>query len=392
MKYANFTGGKMHQKIGLYLHIPYCVQKCRYCDFLSFAGRYGTDGKMYFNALREELRSLADSFGRESGCRIGSVFIGGGTPSVAESREIAETVELVRRVFYVEKNAEITVEANPGTVTREKLNAFYRAGINRLSLGVQSLDDGVLKAMGRIHSAHEAEQAYDMARSAGFQNINMDLILGFPGQSLSVFTETLKKAVALRPEHISAYSLIVEEGTPLFADIRGGLVPEPEQDADREMYHSACRFLREAGYVRYEISNFARPGYESRHNKGYWTGVYYLGAGLGAASYLPGERFKNTEDMRAYLERPPDQKRDRDFDEFLSLKDEMNEFMMLGFRLAEGPDEGAFAFKFKMPYTQVYRTQLRKLLEQGLIEKSAAGYCLSAKGLDFGNLVFEEFV
>ena len=207
-----------------------------------------------------------------------------------------------------------------------------------------------------------------------------------------MFANTLKEAVALGPEHISAYSLIVEEGTPLSADIRSGLVPEPEQDEDREMYCRACRFLRETGYNRYEISNFARPGYESRHNKGYWTGMYYLGAGLGAASYLPGVRFKNTEDMRTYLERPPDKKRDTAFDEFLSRKDEMDEFMMLGFRLAEGPDGEAFAFKFKMPYTQVYRTQLRKLLEEGLIEKNASGYCLSEKGLDFGNLVFEEFV
>lgn len=382
----------MHQNIGLYIHIPYCKKKCRYCDFLSFGDRYPIDGSKYFQALRDELGYVSDAFGKHSDYRIRSIFIGGGTPSIAEASEIAGIMDGIRNKFCVDKNAEITVEANPGTVTQEKLNIFYREGINRLSLGVQSLDDSVLKAMGRVHSAREAIEAYDMARDAGFENINMDLILGFPEQSPAVFKNTLQQSIAMGPEHISAYSLIVEEGTPLRNDIDSGFVAEPEQEADREMYHSACSILREAGYVRYEISNFARPGYESRHNMGYWTGVSYIGAGLGAASYMPGIRFKNTENMKIYLESLPDKKRDRGSDEVLSLKDEMDEFMMLGFRLAEGPDEAAFVSKFGMNYTHVYSAQLDKLLREGLIEKHASGYCLSEKGLDLGNLVFEEFV
>ncbi len=382
----------MHQNIGLYIHIPYCKKKCRYCDFLSFGGRYPIDGSKYFQALRNELGCLSDAFGKHSEYRISSIYIGGGTPSIAEASQIAGIMDGIRNEFCVDKNAEITIEANPGTVTQEKLNIFYREGINRLSLGVQSLDDSVLKAMGRVHSAREAIEAYDMARNAGFENINMDLILGFPEQRQAVFKNTLQQSIAMGPEHISAYSLIVEEGTPLRNDINSGFVAETEQEVDREMYHNACSILGEAGYERYEISNFARPGYESRHNMGYWTGVSYIGAGLGAASYMPGIRFKNTENMKIYLESLPDKKRDRCFDEVLSLKDEMDEFMMLGFRLAKGPDEAAFVSKFGMNYTHVYSPQLGKLLELGLIEKCTSGYCLSEKGLDLANLVFEEFV
>lgn len=382
----------MCQEIGLYIHIPYCIRKCRYCDFLSFADRYHIDGSAYFRALQEELVFLSVRFGTGSAYRIKSVFIGGGTPSAVKTSEIVGIMNTVQNVFHLTENAEISIEANPGTVDRDQLHTFYREGINRLSLGIQSLDDNVLRAMGRIHTARDALSAYDMARNAGFCNINMDLILGFPKQSLGFFENTLHQAIALNPEHISAYSLIVEEGTPLCEDIERGHLPEPEQDVDRQMYHTACSILKEAGYERYEISNFARPGYESRHNLGYWTGVYYLGAGLGAASYLPSVRFKNTEDMRSYLESPPDRKRDRGFDEFLSCQDEMNEFMMLGFRLAKGPDEAAFCARFGAPYTQIYRKSLDKLLCEGLIEKNGLGYCLSEKGLDLGNLVFGEFV
>ena len=382
----------MHQSIGLYIHIPYCQRKCRYCDFLSFGDRYGIDGSEYFKALRDELQSIANEYGRNRKYGIRSIFFGGGTPSVAEASEITDTMNIIRSNFRIEDNAEITLEANPGTVTQEKLHTFYQEGINRLSLGVQSLEDDVLKAMGRIHSAQDAIRAYDMARNAGFRNINIDLMLGFPGQTLNMFTDTLHEVIAMEPEHISAYSLIVEEGTPLCRAIDSGLAAEPEQEADRDMYHSACRILGDAGYSRYEISNFARIGYESRHNKGYWTGIYYIGAGLGAASYMPGVRFKNTENMKIYLESPPNKKRDTGLDEFLSLQDEMNEFMMLGFRLAEGPDAEVFTSKFGMSYTDIYKTQLDKLLGMGLIEEHGLGYCLSEKGLDLGNLVFEEFV
>ena len=384
----------MHQKqsIGLYIHIPYCVRKCRYCDFLSFQDRYAEEGGRYFQALREELVFLSERYGQGSPYAVRSLFIGGGTPSVAESSEIVGLMETVYSRFMVEEKAEMTIEANPGTVTLEKLRIFYRTGINRLSLGVQSLDDGVLKAMGRIHSTKEAISSYEMARQVGFSDINLDLMLGFPGQSVPAFEHTLRQAIAMGPEHLSAYSLIVEEGTPLCADIDDGRLAEPEQEADRAMYHLACRLLTEAGYERYEISNFARPGYESRHNTGYWTGVPYLGAGLGAASNMEGVRFKNTEDMKTYLESLPDKKRDGAYDEPLTRQDEMDEFMMLGFRLAKGPDAATFAARFGVPYTDVYGPRLDKLLREGLIEQCPTGFCLSEQGLDLGNLVFEEFV
>ena len=331
-------------------------------------------------------------YSRENGYTVSSVFIGGGTPSIADDSELIGLMETVYSSFSVEDGAEVTVEANPGTVTGNQLAALFRTGVNRLSLGVQSLDDRILQAMGRIHSAKEAVEAYRLARAAGFHNINMDLMLGFPGQTAEVFEETLRQAIAMAPEHLSAYSLIVEEGTPLCSDIASGRISEPDQEIDRVMYHTACRLLAEAGYERYEISNFARPGYESRHNIGYWTGKPYLGIGLGAASCIHGIRFKNTEDMKQYLESPPDGKRDPRFDEFLSRRDEMNEFMMLGFRLAKGPEETLFTSRFGVSYREVFGKQLDKLLCDQLIQKCPNGFCLSERGLDLGNLVFEEFV
>ncbi len=382
----------MSLSIELYIHIPYCIRKCVYCDFNSYADRYRRDGETYFRALKRELKWRAAAYGKTSPYSIRSVFIGGGTPSVADTKEILSIMRCIFDWYSIEDQAEITIETNPGTIDHEKCRAYYQAGINRLSLGFQSLDDEILQAMGRIHSSEKAVRAYSDAVDSGFENINIDLMLGFPGQRPAVFEKTLAKVIQLRPQHISAYSLLVEEGTALARRIAQGAMQEPGQEEDRQMYRTACQWLPAAGYERYEVSNFALPGFASIHNLGYWTGVPYLGVGLGAASYLEGIRFRNTEDMEQYLKGTPEEETDRDSVEILSKKDRMDEFMMLGFRLAKGPDPQAFWQRFGQRYDQVYTEPLKRLEEQGLIQRLGRGYCLSEKGLDYGNLVFEEFV
>lgn len=376
----------------LYIHLPFCVKKCRYCDFLSFQDAYRQCGDEYFTALKEELKYYAAQYGNKSGHSLKSIFIGGGTPGIVNKEEIPALLDTVKAFYQVDCNCEITIETNPGVTGTDKLRVFRESGINRLSLGVQSLDDGVLKSMGRIHNSEDAVKAYEAGRKAGFENINMDLILGYPGQSVSMFRDTLTKVLALGPEHISAYSLIVEEGTALYDDIQHGRTPYPDDEEDRKMYELACEMLDKNGYGRYEISNFAKPGRESIHNLGYWTGVSYLGVGLGAASFLNGVRYKNIIDLSSYLTVKPDNMRDKSETEILSVQELMDEYMMLGFRLKNGPDPEAFREKFGKSYHQIYSEKLKKILKAGLIEPSGEGYRLSAKGLDMGNMVFGEFV
>lgn len=370
----------------IYIHFPFCVKKCRYCDFLSFQGIYNQYGSEYFAALKRELEHFTTE---ES---VSSVFIGGGTPGLISTEAVQELMETVRKNYRLKDNCEVTIETNPGIVDKNKLRSFRESGINRLSLGVQSLDDNVLKAMGRIHSSEDALKAYNLARNAGFENINTDLILGYPGQSFSSFKNTLNQVLSLEPEHISAYSLIVEEGTALYEDIYNGKIPHPDDDEDRKMYEFACETLEVNGYERYEISNFAKNGRESVHNLGYWMGVPYLGVGLGAASFVDGVRYKNITNLNTYISVSPDNMRDETETEVLTEKELMDEYMMLGFRLKNGPDPKAFMERFGKAYSYVYREKLEKLRRCGFVEGYRDGFRLTEKGLDMGNVVFGEFV
>ena len=372
--------------ISLYIHIPFCLRKCSYCDFLS--GPQTSDQReRYVKALIREIRNQED-------CPLGTpadtVFFGGGTPSVLSEDQIIDILQALRETFFILADAEISLEMNPGTADEKKLSALKKAGINRLSMGVQSMHDEELRLLGRIHTAKEAGEAFEMARAAGFDNINIDLMSALPGQSFETWTDTLRQAAAWRPEHISAYSLIIEPGTPFSALYREGkLPPLPDEETDRKMYHFTREFLAQYGYERYEISNYALPGRQCRHNSGYWTGHPYLGFGIGAASYVNGTRFSNTADFHAYLEQGTGIRTEI---RTLSINEKMEEFMFLGLRMTAGVSAAEFAFRFGVTMEEVYGDVIRKHLRQGLLEAAGERFRLTERGTDVSNYVMADYL
>ncbi|MCR5369905.1 MAG: radical SAM family heme chaperone HemW [Clostridium sp.] len=408
----------------LYIHIPFCVRKCRYCDFLSFPGG---DADSYLFQLISEMEQAAKEPGI-CGKMVSSVFIGGGTPSLLHPGQFARLSDAVRKYFSMEKDAEWTIEANPGTITKEKLAAWKEGGVNRLSMGLQSAHDTELKLLGRIHTLEEFLENYAIARHMGFDNINIDLMSALPGQTLSSWKETLRTVLSLRPEHISAYSLIVEPGTPFYeeygpmsealeqygeyeampAELSGSFSEErrlPGETLDREMYHLTKTLLAEAGYHRYEISNYALPGRECRHNRGYWDGTEYLGVGLGAASLLEHRRFSVTSDIQRYLSlSAADFAAGRHLEDIHALteREQMEEFMFLGLRLTEGVRESRFFARFGKTMDAVYGEALGKLRKEGLLGRAEdegpagsphdARWFLTERGTDVSNAVFAEFL
>ena len=373
------------KELELYIHIPFCAKKCDYCDFLSFAAPE-TIYRTYTEKLMEEICYQSVSYKEYV---VVSIFIGGGTPSVLPYGYLETVMNVVRENYDVSPEAEITVEVNPGTVTADKLVSYQRGGINRISLGLQSTVNTELQALGRIHSFEDFLRSYQLVRQAGFQNINVDLMSAIPGQTLESWKNTLRKVVMLRPEHISAYSLIVEEGTPFYDRYGEDGTGLPEEEADREMYHFTKSYLAEKGYERYEISNYAKPGYACRHNIGYWTGRAYLGVGLGASSYIEDIRFHNAEDLKDYLALDMMQKRYGDVvDEQLNEQDKMEEFMILGLRLTRGVSGSEFIEKFGQNMWNIYSQVLPELLKEGLLEMDAPYIKLTEFGLDVSNQVF----
>ena len=371
----------------LYLHIPFCVKKCAYCDFLSFPSGQEIQ-RQYAKRLMEDI----DCMGKEYGdIPVDTIFIGGGTPSVPESRLIVDLMEHVNRAFQISDGAEISMEANPGTVTREKLKEYRRAGINRISFGLQSANDRELKLLGRIHTWAEFLESFALARECGFTNLNIDLMSALPGQTCESWKDTLKRVTDLEPEHISAYSLIIEEGTP-FGEKYGseeGRKLLPDEDSEREMYHETKRFLRECGYERYEISNYAKPGRECRHNIGYWTGVPYLGLGLGASSYMNGSRFAVSSDMQQYLEEKPGTFTDV---EKLTTKDMEEEFFYVGLRMTAGVSLSEFERRFGMSAEEVYPGLMETFVEEKAAEFRGDRFVLTDYGLDVSNYIMAQFL
>lgn len=371
----------------LYLHIPFCVKKCAYCDFLSFPSGQEIQ-RQYAKRLMEDI----DCMGKEYGdIPVDTIFIGGGTPSVPESRLIVDLMEHVNRAFQISDGAEISMEANPGTVTREKLKEYRRAGINRISFGLQSANDRELKLLGRIHTWAEFLESFALARECGFTNLNIDLMSALPGQTRESWKDTLKRVTDLNPEHISAYSLIIEEGTP-FGEKYGseeGRKLLPDEDSEREMYHETKRFLRECGYERYEISNYAKPGRECRHNIGYWTGVPYLGLGLGASSYMNGSRFAVSSDMQQYLEEKPGTFTDV---EKLTKKDMEEEFFYVGLRMTAGVSLSEFERRFGMSAEEVYPGLMETFVEEKAAEFRGDRFVLTDYGLDVSNYIMAQFL
>ena len=392
------------KKLEIYVHIPFCAKKCAYCDFLSFPGNMRMR-REYTDKLLEEIR-IQSSFVREY--QVDTIFLGGGTPSVLDVTDITAIMGTLKEHYDIAPDAEITIEVNPGTVKMEGLVAYREAGINRVSMGLQSADDTELRYLGRIHTYDEFLKSFQRVRMAGFTNVNVDLISAIPGQTPESWRNTLKKTAMLKPEHISAYSLIVEEGTP-FYDRYGGHVemesyemsqeerrrlmalPDlPDEDTEREMYYMTRNCLAEQGYERYEISNYARPGFECRHNVGYWTGTGYLGLGLGASSYLEGCRFHNTSDFQSYVSAHLDDEAEfcqalRQDMEQLSVKSKMEEFMFLGLRLTRGVSVEGFITRFGQSIRNVYGGVIDKLEREGLLEHKNGYYRLTERGLDLSN-------
>lgn len=371
----------------LYLHMPFCVRKCAYCDFLSFPSGAKTQ-RMYAKRLMEDIGVMGKRYGE---IPVETIFIGGGTPSVPDSGLIVEIMEHVRHAFHVADGAEISMEANPGTVTREKLTDYRKAGINRLSFGLQSANDRELKLLGRIHTWAEFVESFTLARECGFANLNIDLMSALPGQTCESWKETLSRVTDLDPEHISAYSLIIEEGTP-FGERYGseeGRKLLPDEDSEREMYHETKRFLKDCGYERYEISNYAKPGRECRHNIGYWTGVPYLGLGLGASSYLDGCRFTVNPDMKQYLEEKPGMFADI---EKLTKKDMEEEFFYVGLRMTAGVSLSEFERRFGISAKEVYPGLMETFVKEKAARFEGDRFVLTDYGLDVSNYIMAQFL
>lgn len=372
------------KKIGLYIHIPFCVSKCRYCDFLSMPYDYDVR-EQYTMSLCKEIERFAKEHADEY--VVNSVFFGGGTPSILEPELFEKIISTVRDNFKMNTDSEITIECNPGTVTYDKLGTYKENGVNRISFGLQSANDSELKALGRIHTFSDFMDSYDNALKAGFNNINVDIMSELPSQGIEGYRNTLEKVLSLDIKHISAYSLIIEEGTPFFEMNEKGLLKLPSEEDERQMYYMTEELLAKNGFHRYEISNYARDGYECRHNKIYWERGEYVGFGLGAASLISDIRYSNTRDMKEYLE---DFSSGRE-NEILSLEDKMSEFMFLGLRMTKGIEISEFERQFKSDIYDIFGSEIKKHVGNGLLVEKEGRLMLTGKGFDLSNYVFADF-
>ncbi len=366
----------------IYVHIPFCARKCAYCDFLSFPA--GEDVQQaYTKALIKEIQALP-----KEERPVSSVFAGGGTPSLVREDFIEEILDHLRKTYTFSPDAEITLEANPGTLTKEKLRRYKAAGVNRISLGLQSCEDRELALLGRIHTYRDFLESYARVREAGFSNVNIDLMFALPGQTLKTWVSTLGTVAALSPEHISAYSLIIEEGTP-FSKRKLSL---PDEEEEYRMYEETGAVLERYGYRQYEISNYAKEGFPCRHNIGYWKRYDYIGIGLGAASLYLGERFSNTRSMKEYLSMSGEPDKIRRERTVLTRREEMEEFMILGLRMTEGVSEQAFWQQFGEKLDEVYGKVLNKYTDMGFMEQEQGWWRFSRKGIHVSNRILAEFL
>lgn len=396
----------MSKYVSLYVHIPFCAVKCKYCDFLSFDGEsYGTMLR-YVDSLCQEIKlyaPIADDY------IVRSVFIGGGTPSILDESLIINIMAFIRKTFTLDRDAEITIEANPGTLRHQKLNGYKTAGINRISIGLQSADDDMLKKMGRLHNYDQFVASYNAARRAGFDNINIDVMSGLPGQTIHTFVDTLSKVIDYQPEHISVYSLSIEPGTP-FANDPEILESLPPDMIDRRMYEITKKLLSAHGYDRYEISNYAKSGYECKHNMVYWTGGDYIGFGIGASSYFQGKRFNNMTDIFNYIDIMEDTaEKFVSYDNMEKLYNEttskirqnvtpvyidsrMEEFMFLGLRMMCGVSRSEFEERFNKDIYEVYGPVLNNYIGQGFMAAVGDRIILTDAGIDVSNVILADFI
>lgn len=380
------------EELGIYIHIPFCKRKCYYCDFISYPGKMNLASK-YIEALCKEIQQF--DFSKYN---VTTIYIGGGTPSFIETENIEKIFEILRKKLKNNEtkfeNVEITIEVNPGTTDIKKLKLYKEIGINRLSIGLQCVQDKLLKQIGRIHTYKQFLDTYKIAKEVGYNNINVDLMIGLPNQSIQDIKESLDKITSLNPTHISVYSLIVEEGTVIENQIKHGLINLPDEELERNMYWYVKDYLELKNYNQYEISNFSKIGFESKHNLNCWNQEQYIGFGIAAHSYIKNIRFGNTEKLEKYIENVEagNFKLNRNIEEKQTKEEQEKEFMMLGFRKIKGVNIAKFKEKFVDNPIFLYKNQLDKLVTEGLIEVDLNYIHLTNKGLDFANLVFEEFI
>ena len=387
------------REIGIYVHIPFCKQKCYYCDFKSYANKEELIEK-YIKWLKYEIKEVGEGNkldyenDLDELVTVKTIYIGGGTPSYLDSKYIKVIIEEIRENFKLADKVEITIEVNPGTVNKTKLLDYINSGINRISIGLQSTDNELLKRIGRIHKYEDFLQTYNMAREVGFKNINVDLMLALPGQTIAKLEKGLKQVIDLQPEHISLYSLIIEDGTKIEKMLKNNEITLPDENIERKMYWETKKVLEEAGYIHYEISNFAKEGYKSEHNWNCWSQKEYMGFGVAAHSYTNDVRFSNIDSIEEYIENY-EQGNVTDnfvFHEKQTQSSKMKEYMMLGLRKIEGISIQEFKNKFVGNPLYIYRKELQKLVEEELIEIELDKIKLTKKGLDFANIVWEEFI
>ena len=376
------------KEIGIYVHIPFCKSKCYYCDFTSFANKE-TMICDYVECLIKEIKNKASS-----NYYVKTIFIGGGTPSFIDFCYIEKIIETINKNYCVDKNAEITIEVNPGSANKEKLESYLKSGINRLSIGLQSANNELLKKIGRIHKYEDYEKTIELAKKVGFHNINTDIIIGLPDQTIYDVEDTINKIISLDIQHISMYSLIVEEGTRMDQLIDSGKYILPDEEIERYMYWFAKRKLEDNGFEQYEISNFAKPGYFSRHNTDCWKQKEYLGFGAAASSYMDKKRFTNIQCLENYIKNINLNKFENNvqIEEEQDEKNQMNEYVILGLRKIKGISFREFDKKFGKKFLDEYKNEVEKLLKEGLVDIDVDSIRLSKKGLDLANIVWEEFI
>ena len=374
------------EELGIYIHIPFCKQKCFYCDFCSFANKNEMQGK-YVETVINEIKNIT----HKEKYTVTTIYLGGGTPSILNPDYIKNILQEIKSSFEILDDAEITIEINPGTVNEEKLKKYKEYGINRLSIGLQSANDKILKKIGRIHDYKQFEETFFYARKCGFKNINVDLMIGLPTQAVEDVKQTLEKIIQKNPEHMSVYSLIIEEGTIIEKLINENKLQLPDEETERIMYWTVVNELKENGYNQYEISNFSKKTYESKHNTNCWKQKQYIGLGTSAHSYLNKKRYSNTNNIEEYIKNIQENNISKNITihEEQTEESTMNEYMLLGLRMIQGININEFKQKFKIDPTIKYKEILEKLQKENLIKTSIK---LTKQGIDFGNIVWEEFI
>ena len=374
-------------KLGIYVHIPFCKSKCKYCDFISFSCKE-SNIKEYFDVLIKEIQNTKYNKNKE----VTTIYLGGGTPSVPDSKYIVNTLQTIKKVFRISSNAELTIEINPGTITKQKLVDYKNAGVNRISIGLQSTNDRILKLIGRIHNYEQFINTYNLVKEVGYNNINVDLMLGIPTQTEDELIDSVRKVIKLNPNHISIYSLIVEENTEIKKMIDNNKIKMISEETERNMYWKTKKMLQKNNFNHYEISNFAKKGYESKHNLDCWNQEEYIGFGLSAHSYIDKKRFSNTENFNEYIQNKDNLDKNIIISEIQDRQDQCKEYMLIGLRKIDGVSISEFERKFRINPLFYFRFEISNLVQKELIEVDLDKIKLTKKGLDFANIVFEEFI